>query len=115
MIYNEYTHHEAHAYVDLIEGDTHNRKVSPSTSVWIRASSVEEADEAPKAMAEWSVFATLFGCVVLFKIIQWYRKYMYKLAIQDLKNQQQELQEERDKQEMEDEEHRQYKLDQQDE
>ena len=86
MIYNEYTHHEAHAYVDLIEGDTHNRKVSPSTSVWIRASSVEEADEAPKAMAEWSVFATLFGCVVLFKIIQWYRKYMYKLAIQDLKN-----------------------------
>ena len=73
--------------------------VSPSTSVWIRASTVEEADEKPKAMAEWSVFFTLFGCVILFKFIQWYRAYMYKLAINDLKNQQKELQEERDKQE----------------
>ena len=99
IIYNEYTHHDAFAYVDRIEGGAHDRLVSPSTSVWIRASTVEEADEKPKAMAEWSVFFTLFGCVILFKFIQWYRAYMYKLAINDLKNQQKELQEERDKQE----------------
>ena len=47
---------------------------------------MEEADVKPKAMAEWSVFFTLFGCVILFKFIQWYRAYMYKLAINDLKN-----------------------------
>ena len=81
------SHHDAYAYIDRIEGDTHTRTISEVTTIWVRASSVEEAEEAPEAMAEWSVFATLFGCVILFKLIQYYRKYMYNLAIADLKKQ----------------------------
>ena len=102
ITYNEYTHHDVFAFVDRQqEGGEHDRLVSDAVSVWLRASTVEEADEAPKAMAEWSVFAALFGCIVLFYLVQKYRDYMYRQAIEDLKKQQQEMQDMRDKQDQE--------------
>lgn len=85
ITYNEYTHHDIYAFVDREVDGKHDRLISDAISVWLRASSVEEADEAPKTMAEWSVFASLFGFIVLFWIVRIYRDYMYKKAIKDLK------------------------------
>lgn len=105
MLYNEYTHHEAHAFVDKIDGSgVHERLVSPSTSIWLRANTIEEGGEAPESMAEWSVFFTILGCVVLFKLIVWYRDFLYRRAIRDLKQKQQEMSTDQDTKDQDDEE-----------
>lgn len=46
--YDVYQHHDAYAFMDRIEDGKHDRILSDTASIWVRASSVPEADETPK-------------------------------------------------------------------
>ena len=77
------------------EGKDHVRSVSDVASIWMRASSVPEADPTPKQLAEWSVFYVLAGFIVIFQLVKWYRNKMYNTAISDLKKKSREEEEKR--------------------